>query len=84
MDVGMVGVTAMFDGTQIVVRVNHSFGKQKSSRQLTIGSRCAHDDRKRFSMQADFERFLRRGNVLRRAAGATAEPDHLNTTEGRE
>lgn len=82
-NVGMIGVAAMFDCAELVVRVNDPFGQQEAGCQLTIRTWCSHDDGKWLSMQPDFERLLRRREIFAPRIYAAGEPRYVNTTEWR-
>ena len=82
-DVGMVGVPAVLDGAEVVVRSDDAFGEQEPRRELAVGPRRAHDDRERAAVQPDLERLLGRGDVLSDARRGATDARHADTAVGR-
>jgi len=65
-------MATVFDGSDIPGAADHPLGEEESRRERLIGARCAHDDGKRFAVETDVERFLRRSDVRHLAASVRA------------
>ena len=81
-DLRVIGMPAVLDGAEVVVRSDDAFGEQKPRGELAVGTRCAHDDREGAAVQPDFQRFLRRRHVVGAARRAAADARDADATIG--
>ena len=71
----------MFDGAEILVRLDDAFRQQESRRELAIGAWGTHDDGKRLPMQPHLERLLSGGKVLSMTVACPADSRHADAAK---
>ena len=74
-------IGAVLDGAEVVGGRQNPLGEQESRGQLSIGSRCAHDDGKGPAVKSNLERLFGGGAVRAQRANALADASDIDGAE---